>query len=205
MSAGPVTPSADEPGTDLRLFATVGTDHHRFDRMIEWVEAWAASKGLPPEQVLIQRGTSDAPTRCRSVDYFASAELAAELDHADVVVCHGGPSTIMEARARGHVPVVMPRDPARGEHVDGHQQAFAQHLARHDAIHLADSPDALAAGIDAVLANGGRAGHALQLGDRDATLATLGNLVDDLTSKPRRRLALLRSATAALTTRGSRS
>ena len=190
---------------DVRLFATVGTDHHRFDRMIEWVETWAADHGVAPEQVLIQKGTSDTPTQCRSVDYFSSAELVAELDQADVVVCHGGPSTIMEARARGHVPIVMPRDPARSEHVDGHQQAFAAHLARHDAIHLADSPDTLGAGIDAVLAAGGRADHALQLGDRDATLATLGHLVDDLTSQPRRRLRLLRSASATLTTRGSRS
>ena len=31
----------------------------------------------------------------------------------------------MDARGAGHVPICVPRDPALGEHVDGHQQRFA--------------------------------------------------------------------------------
>ncbi len=47
------------------------------------------------------------------------------LAQATVVVCHGGPGTVTEARDAGHVPLCMPRDPELGEHVDDHQQRFA--------------------------------------------------------------------------------
>jgi hypothetical protein len=36
----------------------------------------------------------------------------------------------MDARSAGHVPVCVPRDPALGEHVDHHQQRFADLVDR---------------------------------------------------------------------------
>ena len=44
------------------------------------------------------------------------------------MVTHGGPATIMEARAAGHLPVAVPRRPDLGEMVDGHQLRFARKL-----------------------------------------------------------------------------
>ncbi len=42
-------------GTEPRVLVTVGTDHHRFDRLIGWVDRWAAAH--PEARVLVQHGT----------------------------------------------------------------------------------------------------------------------------------------------------
>lgn len=105
------------------VLGLVGTDHHRFDRFVDWVDA--AAFVHPDVDFIIQHGTSRAPLVAEGRSYLPHAELIDLLRRADAVVCHGGPGTISDARAAGLVPVVLPRDPARGEHVDGHQLRFA--------------------------------------------------------------------------------
>jgi UDP-N-acetylglucosamine transferase subunit ALG13 len=51
------------------------------------------------------------------------------MSEAVAVVCHGGPATIMLARQCGRMPLVVPRDPERGEHVDDHQLRFSRWMA----------------------------------------------------------------------------
>ena len=119
------------------LLVLVGTDHHRFDRLVRWVVRWAASHP-GSARVVVQHGTSDPARGVESYDYLAHDELTAMLLEASVVVCHGGPTTIAETRRRGLVPIVVPRDPALGEHVDGHQQRFTRRLAAEGLVCLAD-------------------------------------------------------------------
>ena len=105
------------------VLALTGTDHHRFDRMVEWVDAAAARHR--EVRFLIQHGVTRPPRVAEGYDFLTHAGLVSLLDEASVVVCHGGPGTIMDAREAGHVPLCVPRDPGLGEHVDGHQQRFA--------------------------------------------------------------------------------
>jgi hypothetical protein len=60
-----------------------------------------------------------------------------------VVITHGGPGTISDAQRSGHRPIVFPRDPSRGEHVDDHQQRFAAWCAERDLVDLAREVDDL--------------------------------------------------------------
>lgn len=110
------------------VLVLVGTDHHAFDRLVGWADAWASGHA-GAARVLVQRGTSAPPVAAESVDYLDHAELQALMARAAVVVSHGGPSTIAESRRIGTVPVVVPRDPAGGEHVDAHQLRFTRRLA----------------------------------------------------------------------------
>ena len=80
------------------VFATVGTDHHPFSRLVEAVDAWAARTGLP---VFIQSGTSDPPKHCRHSSLVPYAEMQTMLSSAMGVVSHGGPATIVQIRAAG--------------------------------------------------------------------------------------------------------
>ncbi len=124
------------------MVALAGTDHHPYERMVEWVDA--AAERRPDVRFLVQHGsTTRAPRVAEGAEFLAHDRLVALLREAAVVVCHGGPGTIMDAREAGHVPLCMPRDPALGEHVDGHQQRFAAHVGdagvvRH--VTLAASP-----------------------------------------------------------------
>lgn len=161
----------------MAIIVTVGTDHHPFDRLVNWVDQWANDH--PEVDVLVQRGRSDAPRHARSEAFMDPGSLAEAMADADAVVCHGGPSSIMEARAAGHRPIVVPRDPALGEHVDGHQLRFAAALEGEGLIDRPTTPAGLHALLDRSLVEPTR----LAADDRATgaeTVARIGNLIDDL-------------------------
>jgi len=131
-----------------RVVVSVGTDHHRFDRMIEWIERARTELGL---DVFVQHGaTSGAGADpVESVDYVGADELATLMRDADAVVCHGGPGTISLARTSGHRPIVIARNPAFGEHVDDHQMRYVAKLAGEGIVDTAGSPEELIALLSA--------------------------------------------------------
>ena len=124
-----------EPGSTPFIFVTVGTDHHRFDRLIDWVDGWLRERG-GRAHCFIQCGTSDPPSTAEWRDYVSYDELQASIRRASAVVCHGGPATIMECRRHGLIPIVVPRRPDLGEHVDDHQGLFTRRLAAQQEIRL---------------------------------------------------------------------
>ncbi len=139
-----------DPDCPVRLLAAVGTDKHPFDRLVDWLRDWHAE--VPAEVVLtVQHGYTPVAGLPDAVPFLGHAELQAAMARADLVVCHGGPATILEARRHGHLPIVVPRDPTRGEHVDDHQQLFARRLGAAGLVALCESRrdllDTLAAGL----------------------------------------------------------
>ena len=163
------------------LLVTVGTDHHPFDRLVGWVDAWlAGNPGRLP--CLIQTGTSAPPAGGVSWrPYLEFGALQAAMAGAAAVVCHGGPGTILGARHMGAVPIVVPRQHRLGEHVDDHQVAFSRRLAADgDEIHLAESEADLHRLLDRVAVDPA----AFRSGPEDRATATavreFGRLVDGL-------------------------
>jgi UDP-N-acetylglucosamine transferase subunit ALG13 len=126
---------------------TVGTDVHPFARIVEWIDRWHEGPGAGA-RVVVQHGTSPAPAnRAGSMESFASlpySDMRRNMSEAAVVVCHGGPGTIMEARRLGAEPIVVPRRHDLGEHVDNHQMHFARKLAANDGLRLAEDYAAFA-------------------------------------------------------------
>ena len=127
------------PGIE-RLFVTVGTDYHRFDRMVWWLDEWLATEPLV-QSAIIQRGTSAKSESVESIDYLQRTQLVEEFQRATVVVCHGGPATILECRSNGIVPIVVPREHRYDEHVNDHQVDFCERLAAHGDIQMARTKD----------------------------------------------------------------
>jgi UDP-N-acetylglucosamine transferase subunit ALG13 len=121
------------------VFATVGTDHHPFHRLVEWVDGWFAHATSSRAQCFVQHGTSAAPRFSDASRYVRYEEVQRLMGDAAVVVSHGGPATIMECRALGAVPIVVPRRADLGEHVDEHQTDFCNRLAASGDIVLCDS------------------------------------------------------------------
>lgn len=160
---------------------SVGTDHHRFDRLVGWMDGWAARH--PDVRVVIQRGGAPDTAHAESAPLIPYDELRALLAEATAVVSHGGPSTVMDARAAGRVPVVVPRDPAHGEHVDGHQIRFSHHLSRYGLATVATTRDELEAAVEAVLADPHRFAVPAALADLPGVVA-FGQVVDDLLGLP---------------------
>jgi len=119
---------------------SVGTDHHPFDRVLEWAARAQQQLGV---HVVAQRGATAPHCGVESFEYIPAPELEARMRAADAVVCHGGPGTIGLCRSAGQRPIVIPRDPSLGEHVDDHQIRWTAKLARQGEIDLVDSYDEL--------------------------------------------------------------
>jgi UDP-N-acetylglucosamine transferase subunit ALG13 len=130
-------PEEEETGAAPDILVVVGTDHHRFDRVVVWTDTWARSH--PGISVMVQHGTSPAPAFAAGHPLVPYDQLQNSMRGARVVVTHGGPATITEARRLGKVPVVVPRDPRLREHVDDHQQRFARRMGASGLVVLCES------------------------------------------------------------------
>lgn len=161
--------------TGVPLVAVLlGTDHHPFDRLVRWVDELDASM---PADWFVQHGATVLPSRLAGEPMLTPSALHDLMVRADAVVCHGGPGLIMEARAAGHDPVVVPRDPGRGEHVDDHQQRFVGFLSRQGQVTTASSAAGLATAVEHAV---GAAERHLGTGPGSTTSLRFGSLVDSL-------------------------
>ncbi|MBM0125618.1 glycosyltransferase [Pimelobacter simplex] len=152
----------------------LGTDHHRFDRLLRWV-ADLSTQGRFDFHV--QHGSTPLLAGLSGAPLLGPSALADLLDRADAVVTHGGPGSIMDAREHGHLPVVVPRDPHLGEHVDDHQQRFARFVARTGLVVTAYDEEELATRLSLAVLTGRR----IQTEHRvSPTLARFEALVEDL-------------------------
>ncbi|MCM0678979.1 glycosyl transferase family 28 [Micromonospora phytophila] len=177
----PVPRDADDV-TRAHLLVAVGTDTHPFDRLVGWLEQWHEGT---VEQVglTLQHGHTRAPRVPGAVAFLGHDQLQAAMAGADLVVCHGGPATILEARRHGHLPIVVPRDPGRGEHVDDHQQLFARRLGAAGMVALCETREALFDTLAAGLADPSRFTVAADPDAADAQRAAVlrvGRIVEDL-------------------------
>ncbi len=157
---------------------SVGTDHHRFDRMIRWTEHYANRH--PEIRFVVQRGTSNSPRTLESHELIPHEELRTLFSDASVVICHGGPSTVMDARAVGRKPVVVPRDPELDEHVDGHQMRFARHLHEHRMAVVVWSEVEFFSALDAAIANPSTMLLPIKEKSVPVGVANVGRVLDDL-------------------------
>lgn len=103
----------------MKLVAITGTADP-FPRLVSTVAQYAAEH--PEVQAWIQYGKAAAPPEPALGVAFAPRQAVLErMRQADVLVCHAGSGTILDAHACGHVPVLIPRRQHLGEHVDDHQ------------------------------------------------------------------------------------
>lgn len=174
------------------VVALLGTDHHPFDRLVRWTDLLAAEHR--DADVVVQYGHSEAPVLAAGRPFFTHDELTELLRRADAVVCHGGPGTIMDARAAGHVPVCVPRDPAAQEHVDGHQQRFAEVAESAGFVHLARSCDDVLDAVGRLLTDApARVPGALGRAGQDAA-ARFAQQIDPVVGRRVRRRGSIRRA-----------
>lgn len=111
------------------VFVTVGMDHHRFDRLMQWMQDWLHRGPELPVRCLVQHGSSKPPPLAENVDFLGYAQLQEALLRAAAVVCHGGGGTPMMCLWAGRKPVLVPRLSELREAVDDHQVVFCRKLA----------------------------------------------------------------------------
>lgn len=182
---------------DLPVFTVlvvVGTDHHRFDRLVDWLDDWA-ERQRDQTRVVFQHGSARSPRFGEGHVLLPHDDLQDLMGTASVVVAHGGPATICEAWRHGRLPVVVPRDPARGEHVDGHQQRFSRRLGSQGLVRLCEERGQLEAALDGARRDPAHVlfGHEGRDELVAGSVARFGEIVDGLVAqRPARRTGRLR-------------
>ncbi|TWD83271.1 UDP-N-acetylglucosamine transferase subunit ALG13 [Kribbella amoyensis] len=184
-----------ENADQLDVLVILGTDHHRFDRLIGWLDDYLEQPGHESLRALVQYGGSMPPRRAKGVGIIAWTELQDRMRQATAVVSHGGPATMLEVRRQGRKPIVVPRDPLLGEHIDQHQQEFSRRMGKLGLVTLCEDRSSFETALSAVLAD--PEGHAVSAEEnrRDslqvaAAVDAAGRIIDGLAvSHARRRLA----------------
>jgi UDP-N-acetylglucosamine transferase subunit ALG13 len=177
---------------ELDILVVLGTDHHPFDRLVGWVDDFLERPGNGSLSALIQLGSTAPPRRADGLGIVAYDELQRLMRRATVVVTHGGPATMFEVRRQGRRPVVVPRDPALGEHVDQHQQEFSRRMATLGLVTLCEEQGVFDQALSAALADPKAFAVTGEENLRDsrevaAAVARTGRIIDGLAIRRTRR------------------
>ena len=165
---------------------TVGTDHHRFDRLMDWLERWNA--GHPGAvRWIVQHGSTRPLAGADGFSMKPREELLELLRAADLVVTQGGPGGIMDSRECGTIPIVVPRLARLDEVVDDHQVAFVRQLAGRGLVVAAESETELHAALDRAVSDPASLVVGANTSDVSQTVARFGAAVAQLlATKPAR-------------------
>ncbi len=123
----------------------VGTHHMPFDRLIQMADRFAREN--PDASILVQYGTSQPPKEANGCENLSHQEMDALAKKLKGVVLPGGPSLMMEWLRRGFLPVIVPRDPELGEHIDTHQIRFSDFMRCRSLISLANDYEQVKAAL----------------------------------------------------------
>ncbi len=170
------------------VVVTVGTDHHPFNRLINWTNDWLRAHPEQAARFFVQSGAVTVLPACPSSRLLDTESMTKVLDEADVIVCHGGPESIATAWERGLLPIVVPRLPQLGEHVDDHQVHFCRKMAELGRVWLAQTPAEFASNLSQATRDHSRLRACVPAADADAAVARLGQLIEELVPRSRRRL-----------------
>ena len=109
------------------IFVTVGTHEQQFNRLVEYMDKWAAEHD---EEVVIQTGFSTyEPKKAEWSKLYPYKTMIEMVDKARIVITHGGPSSFIMPLQIGKIPVVVPRKYEFNEHVNNHQVDFSKAVA----------------------------------------------------------------------------
>ncbi|MDO4252743.1 MAG: glycosyltransferase [Rothia sp. (in: high G+C Gram-positive bacteria)] len=144
--------SAQPESQSYDLVVSLGTDYHKFDRLVDWVDSYLAKH--PDLTCLFQHGFTDKPRNAtRTVDRMPRAELLKFYEQARVVLVQGGPGSILDAREVGVIPLAVPRLHKFDEVVDDHQVEFSKVMESYGETIIAHDAQDLEKKLDAAFAD----------------------------------------------------
>lgn len=129
------------------IFVTVGTHEQPFNRLVEYMDKWAAEHD---EEVIMQTGFSTyEPKHCEWSKLYPYSQMVELVEKARIVITHGGPSSFIMPLQIGKIPIVVPRKKDFDEHVNNHQVEFSKAVAeRQGNIIVVEDVDKIADTID---------------------------------------------------------
>lgn len=137
---------------DITVFVTVGTDHHYFDRLLEWVDNWRNATQFGG-RLVIQNGATAPLVDAEQLGIVSQQELRDLMRSATVVVSQASPGLLADARETDVKPIMVPRLSALNEVVDDHQIAFGEYMGAEGEAFFVRSEEELVQTLNSVIAN----------------------------------------------------
>jgi UDP-N-acetylglucosamine transferase subunit ALG13 len=195
----------------ISLVVSLGTDHHRFDRLIEWTENWVTAAPFHTD-LFVQYGSSRAPRIGAGAQLLPRTEMLERYRKADIVVTQGGPGSILDVASVGKLPIVVPRHPDYNEHIDGHQVVFGRFMADRSEAILIEDEVTFDDVLDHAAIDPGSLRRTPRRSPASETAAALAAVVDDVMQRPAgfvrwprfRQVGGLRPDSARLASQGAR-
>lgn len=131
------------------VVVSAGTYHLPFNRLSDWIGQWVDNH--PDVRVVFQHGPSFPVDGAENHEILPYSELLGLCRTADVVVLQGGAGGVMDMRAIGRIPIVVPRIPIDDEVVDNHQLLFTGEMEHLGIIYRVTTAEALWDRIDEAL------------------------------------------------------
>lgn len=132
------------------VVVSAGSYHLPFDRLGAWMAPWVDAH--EEVRVIVQHGPGRPVPGAENRSMLPYGELLELCREADAVVLQGGAGGVMDMRAIGRMPIVVPRVPVHDEVVDEHQLIFTARAEALGAVYRATSREELWSLLDDVLA-----------------------------------------------------
>lgn len=116
----------------------LGTEKFQFDRLMEWLDK-AIDEGVLPdnEEILVQSGSTTYSPKHSNITMVPTVpyqQQMQEFQNARISIIHAGIGNVLDLADLQRVPIIVPRDPMRKEHVDSHQLDFCKVAERELAL-----------------------------------------------------------------------
>ena len=119
------------------IFVTVGTQKFQFNRLLTEIDNLCESNVIK-SPVIAQTGSSSyEPKSFKSYKLLTQEKMNDYISQADLVITHGGTSSIFHALKLQKKVIVVPRLQQYGEHVDNHQKEISEILEMQGYISVA--------------------------------------------------------------------
>lgn len=125
------------------IFVTLGTQHFQLDRLINEIDHLIKKGQLNADEVFIQNGSSKKSKYAHNYPMMDENKFNSLISDCDVLISHGGTSSIIKGLKAGKKVIVVPRKKKYKEHVDDHQMQIARVFQEKNYIIVIDEIDEL--------------------------------------------------------------
>lgn len=108
----------------------LGTENFQFTRVMEWLERAIDDGAIPTdEEILVQAGSTSYSPKYSTIKMTKTVPYEQQMQEfrdARLCITHAGIGNVLDMVDLERVPIIVPRDPMRKEHLDGHQLDFCE-------------------------------------------------------------------------------
>lgn len=157
----------------MKIFVAVGTQKFPFNRILKMVDIISITSSY---EVYAQSRNSSYVPSYRNDRFLTTAQFEEEIKQSDLVITHGGVSTIVKAMSYMKPIIVVPRLVKYGEHIDDHQVEIAKAFAKEGLILMYDDGDS---DIRKMIENTQSSETRTYVSSRETVVSTIRNYLRD--------------------------